>query len=131
MRYYWYFLQSIDLISERIVFIFKIKLLPLEKLTDNDYWHFLISFGKNASTYKPAWGKVLANLGRKNSDRQVLLSELAENLFDSYNTRTLNNPLPQMGQRGKKTIIEHKLDEFRLGRIAKSRQSKRSQTMSE
>ena len=91
----------------------------MENLTDKDYWHFLISFGRNAATYKPAWGKVLADLGRTNSDKKIRLSELTEQLFDNYNERTLVNPLPQMGQLGKKTVMEHKLAEFRLGRITK------------
>jgi len=39
----------------------------VEYLTDKDYWHFLISFGRNAATYKPAWGKVLADFERTNS----------------------------------------------------------------
>jgi hypothetical protein len=93
----------------------------VENLTDEEYWQFLISFGRNASTYKPAWGKVLADLGRTNSDKKIRLSELAEKLFDNYDQRTLANPMPQMGQIGKKTIMEHKLDEFRLGRINKER----------
>lgn len=93
----------------------------MDNLTDKDYWHFLISFGRNASTYKPAWGKILADLGRTNSDKKIRLSELTEQLFDSYNERILENPLPQMGQLGKKTVMEHKLDEFRLGRITKEK----------
>ncbi len=93
----------------------------MENLTDKDYWHFLISFGRNAATYKPAWGKVLADFGRTNSDKKVRLSELAEKLFDNYDQRTLANPMPQMGQIGKKTVMEHKLEEFRLGRINKER----------
>lgn len=93
----------------------------MDNLTDKDYWHFLISFGRNASTYKPAWGKVLADLGRTNSDKKIRLSELTEQLFNSYNERTLENHLPQMGQLGKKTVMEHKLDEFRLGRITKEK----------
>jgi hypothetical protein len=64
---------------------------------------------------------ILADLGRTNSDKKIRLSELAEQLFDKYNERTLLNPLPQMGQIGKKTIMEHKLDEFRLGRITKEK----------
>jgi len=93
----------------------------MENLTDKDYWHFLISYGRNASTYKPAWGKILADLGKTNSDKKIRLSELAEQLFDKYNERTLANPLPQMGQLGKKTVMEHKLDEFRLGVITKEK----------
>lgn len=93
----------------------------MENLTDKDYWHFLISFGRNASTYKPAWGKILADLGRTNSDKKIRLSELAEQLFDNYNERTLANHLPQMGQLGKQTVMEHKLAEFRLGRITKEK----------
>ena len=93
----------------------------MENLTDEDYWHFLISFGRNAATYKPAWGKVLADFGRTNSDKKVRLSELTEKLFDNYDQRTLANPMPQMGQIGKKTVMEHKLEEFRLGRINKER----------
>jgi len=56
----------------------------MENLTDKDYWHFLISYGRNAATYKPAWGKVLADLGRTNSDKKIRLSELSEQLFDNY-----------------------------------------------
>jgi len=93
----------------------------MENLTDKDYWHFLISFGRNASTYKPAWGKILADLGRTSSDKKIRLSELAEQLFDNYNERTLANHLPQMGQLGKQTVMEHKLAEFRLGRITKEK----------
>ncbi len=93
----------------------------MENLTDKDYWHFLISFGRNASTYKPAWGKILADLGRTNSDKKIRLSELAEQLFNNYNERTLANHLPQMGQLGKQTVMEHKLAEFRLGRITKEK----------
>ncbi len=93
----------------------------MENLTDKDYWHFLISFGRNASTYKPAWGKILADLGRTNSDKKIRLSELAEQLFNNYNERTLANSLPQMGQLGKQTVMEHKLAEFRLGRITKEK----------
>jgi len=93
----------------------------VENLSDKDYWHFLITCGRNASTYKPAWGKVLADLGKTNSDKKIRLSELAEQLFDSYNERTSTNHLPQMGQIGKKTVMEHKLDEFRLGRITKEK----------
>ncbi len=93
----------------------------MENLADKVYWHFLINCGRNASTYKPAWGMILADLGRTNSDKKIRLSELAEQLFDKYNERTLLNPLPQMGQIGKKTVMEHKLDEFRLGRITKEK----------
>ena len=93
----------------------------MEELTDADYWHFLISFGRNASTYKPAWGKILAELGKTNSDKVIRLSELSEKLFDSYNERTKENNSPQMGQVGKKTVMEHKLDEFRFGRITKEK----------
>jgi hypothetical protein len=93
----------------------------MEELTDKDYWYFLISFGKNAATYKPAWGKVLADYGKTNSDKKIRLSELAEKLFDNYNERTKINPMPQMGQLGKKTVMEHKLEEFRLGIINKEK----------
>ena len=93
----------------------------MENLSDKDYWHFLISFGRNASTYKPAWGKVLADYGKTNSDKTIRLFELAEKLFDNYDQRTLANPMPQMGQLGKKTVMEHKLDEVRLGRITKEK----------
>ena len=93
----------------------------MQSLTDKDYWHFLISFGRNASTYKPAWGKVLADLGRTNSDKKIRLYDLAEKLFDSYDKRTLIRNFPQMGQIGKKTVMEHKLDELRLGRINKEK----------
>ena len=93
----------------------------LENLTDADYMHFLISYGRNASTYKPAWAKVLSDLGKTNSDKKIRLEELTRNLFNNYNERTQTNPLPQMGQLGKKTVMEHKLAEFRLGRITKEK----------
>jgi hypothetical protein len=93
----------------------------MENLTDADYMHFLISCGRNASTYKPAWAKVLSDLGKTNSDKKIRLDELAEQLFNNYNERTKTNPLPQMGQIGKKTVMEHKLAEFRLGRITKEK----------
>ena len=93
----------------------------LENLTDADYMHLLISCGRNASTYKPAWAKVLSDLGKTNSDKKIRLDELAEQLFDNYNKRTQANPWPQMGQLGKKTVMEHKLAEFRLGRITKEK----------
>ena len=93
----------------------------LENLTDADYMHMLISCGRNASTYKPAWAKVLSDLGKTNSDKKIRLDELAEQLFNNYNERTKTNPLPQMGQIGKKTVMEHKLAEFRLGRITKEK----------
>ena len=93
----------------------------IEPLTDKDYMHMLISCGRNASTYKPAWAKVLSDLGKTNSDKKIRLVELGEQLFDNYNERTQANPLPQMGQLGKKTVMEHKLDEFRLGRITKEK----------
>ena len=83
--------------------------------------HFLISYGRNASTYKPAWAKVLSDLGKTNSDKKIRLEELTRNLFNNYNERTQTNPLPQMGQLGKKTVMEHKLAEFRLGRITKEK----------
>ena len=71
-----------------------------DSLTDEEYWHFLISFGKNASTYKPVWGKVIADYGKTNSDKKIRLFELSEKLFDYYDERTKINKMPQMGQRG-------------------------------
>ena len=92
-----------------------------DSLTDEEYWHFLISFGKNASTYKPVWGKVIADYGKTNSDKKIRLFELSEKLFDYYDERTKINKMPQMGQRGKSTVMEQKLQEFRLGKINKEK----------
>ena len=53
----------------------------IEPLTDKDYMHMLISCGRNASTYKPAWAKVLSDLGKTNSDKKIRLVELGEQLL--------------------------------------------------
>ena len=86
--------------------------------TDKDYWMFIILYGRNASTYKMGLGKSLMDLGRTNSDKKIRLDELGEDLFNLYQKR-LANGLPQMGQLGKKTVVESKLDELKVGRITK------------
>ena len=86
--------------------------------TDKDYWMFIILYGRNASTYKMGLGKSLIDLGRINSDKKIRLDELGEDLFNLYQKR-LANGLPQMGQLGKKTVVESKLDELKVGRITK------------
>ena len=44
------------------------------------------------------------------------MDELGEDLKNIYQNR-LTNGLPQMGQLGKKTVIENKLDELKVGTI--------------
>ena len=61
-------------------------------------------------------GKALIDLGKTNSDKKILLDELGEDLKNIYQNR-LTNGLPQMGQLGKKTVIENKLDELKVGTI--------------
>ena len=88
--------------------------------TDKDYWMFIILYGRNASTYKMGLGKSLIDLGRINSDKKIHLDELGEDLLNMYQKR-LANGLPQMGQLGKKTVVESKLDELKVGIITKEK----------
>ena len=65
-------------------------------------------------------GKSLIDLGRINSDKKIHLDELGEDLLNMYQKR-LANGLPQMGQLGKKTVVESKLDELKVGIITKEK----------
>ena len=86
------------------------------ELTDKDYWRFLILYGKNQSTYKMALGNSLIKYSKTNSDKKIQLDELAEDFFNTYQTR-LKNGKPQMLTQGRKTTVEQVLDEVSVGKI--------------
>lgn len=87
------------------------------ELTDKDYWRFLILYGKNQSTYKMALGSSLIKFGNANSDKKILLDDLAQDFYNIYKNR-LKNEKPQLMTLGRKTVVESTLEEVKIGKIS-------------
>jgi len=90
------------------------------EITDKDYWTFLILYGRNQSTYKMALGQSLIKYSRTNSDKKILLDELAEDFFNIYQER-LKNGKPQLMTLGRQTYVEQALEEVKVGKIPKEK----------
>lgn len=84
-------------------------MIPSEK----DYWRALILYGQNASTYKIALGKLLSNYASENQAR-VDMDEVTVDFIDIYLDR-LKNGKPQLGQVGRKTVVEREIDAILTG----------------
>jgi len=89
-------------------------MIPSEK----DYWRALILYGRNASTYKIALGKLLSNYAFENRTR-INMDEVASDFIDLYCNR-LKNGKPQIGLSGRKTVVEREIDAITTGQKDKS-----------
>lgn len=78
-----------------------------------DYWRALILYGRNASTYKIALGNLLMDYASRGVDRVDTL-DLAGDFIDLYMERCRNGK-PQLGQSGRKTIVEQEIDSITAG----------------
>lgn len=78
------------------------------KPSSERYWRGLVLYGKNASTYKMGLGYLLLRYGINGEDR-ITLDDLSYDFLELYQDRCKDNA-PQMGQVGRKTIVEREID---------------------
>ncbi len=82
--------------------------------SSDQYWKAIILYGLNASTYKIAFGKTLLALSGQGSNK-ISWESLSKEFLHQYQTRLdIENPMPQLGNSSRKTVMERVVDSMRF-----------------
>jgi hypothetical protein len=90
----------------------------MEKFSPSDYWKGIVLYGLNAATYKMALAKCLLGFAKTGAD-EVPWDQVAASFYQEYQQRLHENPMPQMGTRGRRTVLERIVQEEKSGLISR------------
>lgn len=90
----------------------------MENFSPSDYWKGIVLYGLNAATYKMALAKCLLGFAKTGVD-EVSWDQVAASFYQEYQQRLHENPMPQMGTRGRRTVLERIVQEEKSGLISR------------
>lgn len=89
----------------------------MTEFTTKDYWKALILYGLNQATYKIALGKTLLSLAEQSLTR-VRWEQLSKELFQQYQQRLSNDPMPQQATPSRQTVMERIVKAHQIGTLS-------------
>ena len=86
----------------------------MDNFSPEEYWKAIILYGLNASTYKIAFGKTLLALCEQGKSK-VSWEVLSKEFLHQYQVRlNIDNPMPQLDNSSRKTVMERVVDSMRF-----------------